>query len=567
MPSQTDHFAYTACGLPPSERRRQRLFEILPGACSWGLMLGLVALSWWHPVAAIVCIIAFDLWWLLFMVYVFVLIAASAIRLRIDRSSRWMARLEELSGPPGDGARESPPSAAPSNSGSNKNDDRPSPFRRLSRAIHRRELLKIRALDPPPPDASAIHHVVIISITDEDRTTIQRSVDSMLGQDFPIDRVLLILAVHENASRSVKEIAWKLHRQHFEEFCAFYVAPHPAGADPSRRVKSAAANYAARMAAEVIEKKQIDPANVVLSCLEPNAVPEPGYLACLTWQFLACPHRHRACFQPIPVYHESVWAAPGFASIVHIGSSFFLRVVATRPDELVSFASYGMSLKALLEVGYWPDDEHLADDSAFFWKAYLHYDGDFQVVPIYTTLAMDIVRTHSFAHTVAQVYRRKLDEASAILNLPIIYRGFLKKSTIPLLTRLRHAGKMLVEHVGAATWVFLLLIVGWLPGLAASHREADSALSFFAPRFHAVIFCLAFIGLAAAALMSALQLPRRTPEVPLRRVFGHAVAWLLFPLLALFLTACPALETQTRLMLGRHRKKADTGKQPEKSPL
>ncbi len=169
---------------------------------------------------------------------------------------------------------------------------------------------------------------------------------------------------------------------------------------------------------------------------------------------------------------------------------------------------------------------------------------------MHTTLALDIIKPGSFAETVAQVYQRKKDEASAILNLPIIFRGFLHKPKIPLFTKLRHASKMLAQHSGAATWIFLLFIVGWLPGLAASHLDADSSLNYFVPRFHGVVFCLALIGLTAAAMTSALQLPHRDPEVPARKMIGHLFAWLLFPFVALFLTAGPALVVQTRMLLG-----------------
>ena len=33
-----------------------------------------------------------------------------------------------------------------------------------------------------------------------------------------------------------------------------------------------------------------------------------------------------------------------------------------------------MSFKALVEIGYWPVDM-ISDDSAIYWKAYIHYAG------------------------------------------------------------------------------------------------------------------------------------------------------------------------------------------------
>ena len=119
-----------------------------------------------------------------------------------------------------------------------------------------------------------------------------------------------------------------------------------------------------------------------------------------------CPDRHRASFQPIPVFHNNIWEVPGFARVIETGSSFFQLIETTDPERLVTFSSHSMSFKALVDVGYWSTDM-ISEDSGIFWKSYLYFDGHYQVVPMPTTLSMDIVDAGSWWGTVGSLYKQK----------------------------------------------------------------------------------------------------------------------------------------------------------------
>ena len=155
---------------------------------------------------------------------------------------------------------------------------------------------------------------------------------------------------------------------------------HPAVVPGEARVKGANATCAAKQAAAFFQRHQIPFENVIISCFDADTVVSPNYFACLTYHFMVCPDRLRASFQPIPVYHNNIWHVPGFARVVETGSSFYQLIEATNPEKLVTFSSHSMSFKALVDVDYWPVDM-ISDDSAIFWKAYIHYDGQYQGDP------------------------------------------------------------------------------------------------------------------------------------------------------------------------------------------
>src|SRR3989338_4851105 len=113
---------------------------------------------------------------------------------------------------------------------------------------------------------------------------------------------------------------------------------------------------------------------------------------------MVSPERDRASFQPVSVYHNNIWEVPGSAKGIETGSSFFVQDEPTNPENLVTFSSHSMSFKALVEVGYWPVDM-ISDDSAIFWKAFIHYDGNYRVVPLYTTVSMDVEAASTWRKT------------------------------------------------------------------------------------------------------------------------------------------------------------------------
>jgi hypothetical protein len=265
---------------------------------------------------------------------------------------------------------------------------------------------------------------------------------------------------------------------------------------------------------------------------------------------MVTPDRLRASFQPIPVYHNNIWDVPGFARVLEMGSSFFQMLEATNAEKLVTFSSHSMSFKALLDVGGWPVDM-ISDDSAIFWKSYLHFGGDYRVVPMYVTLSMDVASSDTWWKTARNVYKQKRRWACGVENFPILMRGFIADRRIPAADKAKHAFKLLGGHVAWATWAFLLTFVGWIPALCAGTEFSDSVVYYSAPRITGIIFNLALLSLLTTIVLSLLLLPDRPMKHPVRARVIFALEWLLVPVIAVFLSALPALETQTRILFGR----------------
>ena len=532
-------FRFSRQGLTPQEARLQRWFEVLPGATSWSILVGMVGLSIWKPVVAAIAVIAFDCYWLLRLFYMTIFLIVAYLRLAVEQQTDWMARVRGL-----DDLGRHP--SEPREAGAQRDVKQ-----RVSRWIHRRKVQALQERGAMPPPSAAIHHLVIIPVVEEGRAVIEPGLASLARQTFSPEQILVVLALEARAPEPVKAQLWAMQAAYRGAFLDVLVVEHADGRPGEARVKGANTTCAAKAAAAYFGTYGIPPQHVIVSCVDADTVMDPGYMACLTYHFLLCPERTRASFQPIPVYHNNIWEAPGLTRVLDIGSSFFQLIEATNPEKLVTFSSHSMSFQALVDVGFWPVDM-ISDDSAIFWKAFIHYDGAYRVVPMYVTLSMDVVSAGSWWNTIKNVYWQKRRWAWGVENFPIVLRAFTKAHRIPLVTRITHATKLFESHVAWATWAFLLTVLSWLPAWMIWWEFSDSVLYYSAPRITAIIFHLASVALITTIVLSHLLLPRQPVKFSLMKRLGLTLEWLLVPLSATCLSALPALDAQTRLMAGRY---------------
>ncbi len=532
-------FKYSRDTKSASERRTQRLLEIFPGMLSWAIIIGMLLFSFFLPLVAAVIMIAFLLFWLIRLIYINIFLVLSYIRLEIEKDTDWLERLQgidridyyvkEL--------------CAVSQKKGWKN--------KFSCRMHCRQLVNLKKSKNSPPLSKDIYHLVIIPVIREGREILEPGVVAIKENDYPCERMIIVIALEDSAKDEIKKEIKVLQDKYRSFFLDFLVVSHPAGLPGEARVKGANVTHAAKACALELAKLKIPYENVLVSCFDSDTIASSNYFSCLTYHFMITPDRTKASYQPIPVYHNNIWQVPGFARIIDIGTSFFQLIESTNPKTLVTFSSHSMSFFALRQIGYWPVDM-ISDDSAVFWKAFIYYDGNYQVVPIYTTVSMDIASGRSFVKTFANIYKQKRRWAWGVENFPIVIRAFMKSTKISLYKKISYAYKLLDSFVSWATWSFLLAFGTWLPALFATREFATSTVYYTAPRIRAIMFELASLGIVICAVISLLLLPRKKMKYPVFIRIKHALEWFLIPAVVLFLSALPALDAQTRLMTARY---------------
>lgn len=548
------NFSYGRQGLEGRSWWLERFLEILPAAMSWTVLISLFLLCRFAPVAGVVTIILFNLFWLFRLIYLTIFLVISYVLLRSERKAKWRERIKGLSNLEESIARTRIPRM------------RADWKTFLSEKRYLATLKRLVREGRHFPDPRKIYHLVIIPFFQEGAPVLKSTVQALAAVDYPLDRILIVLGVEERAGRKARELADSLKQEYGHRFFHFETCVHPEDIMGESAVKGANATHAAKWAKEFFETRKVPLDHILVSCFDSDTVVSREYFACLTYNYLIHPKRTRASFQPIPVYHNNIWEAPPFARVLETGSSFFQLIEATEPAHLVTFSSHSMSFQALVEVGYWPVDL-ISDDSAIFWKAYLAFEGDYRVEPLYVTLSMDVALGENLWETCRSIYQQKRRWAWGVENFPILVRGFLSHPKIPFWKKIQHAFRVLEMNVSWATWTPIMLILSWAPAFFPGREFASSVAHFNAPRVAAVICNLAVASLVISIFLSFALLPKNPHRVPIYQKILFALQWLLVPLIATFFGAVPALDAQTRLAFGHYMEFFVTPKgRPKKTP-
>jgi hypothetical protein len=532
-------FHFSKENLRPRQAKLQRILEIIPGACSWGVLVILIFLSIFFPFIAAILIVAFYLSWIMRVLYSTIFLLFSYLQLNIEKNTNWMRRIQGIDH-----------LALYRQEVSSKKFGRHW-RQRISHKIHLGQLNKLAACKTSPPASGSIYHLVIFPVIKEGRDILEPAIEAISRQNFPLKQIVIVFALEERAIPPVQNAVYELEKKYKDVFLECMIVVHPAVVPGEARVKGANATCAAKRAAVFFQDHQVPFENVIISCFDADTVVSVNYFACLSYHFMVCPHRLQASFQPIPVYHNNIWHVPGFARVVETGSSFYQLIEATNPEKLVTFSSHSMSFKALVDVDYWPVDM-ISDDSAIFWKAYIHYDGQYQVIPMYVTLSMDVVSAKNWWQTVKSVYKQKQRWAWGVENFPIVMRAFLKSKRIPLYEKLRLGFKLFEGHLSWATSGFILSLIGWLPVIFARQEFTASVVYYNVPYIANTIFALGFLAICITILLSLSLLPKTKIRYRWLLKLGHAFEWMMVPFILVFFSAMPALHAQTRLMLGNY---------------
>ncbi|MBF0511952.1 MAG: hypothetical protein HQL13_06455, partial [Candidatus Omnitrophica bacterium] len=287
------NFHFSKENLNPQQALLQRVLEIVPGLVSWLVLSGLVFLSIFFPVWAAIFIVAFDISWIMRILYSTIFLLFSWYRLNIERDTDWMARIKGI-----DDLKNYLATIQSLKTAGNWR-------QKASYKIHIDQLTTLYKNKTPPPLSNNIYHLIILPIIKEGRDILIPVVEAIKNQNFPLKKIVLVFALEERALSDVHQAVRELERKYKHIFFGCFTVIHPAISEGEARVKGANATCAARWAYRFFQKNNIPLEDVIISCFDADTVVSPNYFPCLTYHFMVSPNRYRASFQPIPVYHNN----------------------------------------------------------------------------------------------------------------------------------------------------------------------------------------------------------------------------------------------------------------------
>ncbi len=474
-----------------------RFWEMLQGLLFW-LTLGLsILLSFVVPVWVIVFIIIFDLFWLFRVLYFVVHLMGAWKSYRTTIATDWLSKLATI------------------------------------------------------PASQNIYHLIFLPTYQEHIDIIRGTLRSIRDCAFPNDRLMIVLAGEQRDSVHFQKNAELVRREFGTVFQKIIVTEHPMNQPDEVPGKGSNLHHSGKQVAEILSRDcpEIPDDQIVVSCFDVDTVVHPQYFAYLSYLYTTVDQPLRTSYQPVALFANNIWTTPAPVRIAAFGTTFWILTELARPERLWTFSSHSMPWVMLKDVGFWQKDI-VTEDSRIFMQAFLHYEGNYRVTPMFMPVSMDTVSGQTYYAALIALYKQMRRWAWGVEHLPYMIDQFPKHPKISRAAKFKY----LFNHMeGMYTWAaapLLIFILGWLPLYVTSN--SPNALVQTAPFTLEWLMRLSMIGVFVSGLMSLFLLPPRPKAVRKHAWVMMILQWALLPITFILFGALPAIDAQTRLMLGKY---------------
>ncbi|MFA7286547.1 MAG: glycosyltransferase family 2 protein [Patescibacteria group bacterium] len=481
-----------------TDRQKYRLLEAIPGTLTWFTFTLAILLSVVKPLWAIALVILFDLYWLLRVGYfVFYLIHSWRIQRRESRRAWW----DEL------------------------------------RVTY--------------PSWGEYYHIIFLPTYRESKEVIETTLTRFTEIAYDPKRLIVVLAGEERDAENFSALARELEARYASHFHAFITTLHPKDLPNEIPGKGANLNWSGHRVQEYVDEQKLAYDKLIVSAFDVDTIVAPQYFACLTYTYLSQPNPQRSSYQPAVVYNNNLWESPALVRIAAMGTTFWLMTELARPERLFTFSSHSMSWQALVDVGFW-EKRIVTEDSRIFLQCFLHYEGDYVVTPMYVPVSMDMVAAGGYVKSLGALYRQQRRWAWGVEHLPFMLWNFRKHPNIPMRKKLYYLWNLGEGMYTWATAPILITVLGYLPLYLAPLNIAEVALTQNAPALLELLLRLAMVGIFVSGILGMSLLPPRPNTVPANRYLIMILQWALLPFTLILFGSLPAIDAQTRLLLGKH---------------
>ncbi|HAZ16798.1 MAG TPA: hypothetical protein DCY49_02775 [Candidatus Jacksonbacteria bacterium] len=484
----------------PPKTASYRFLECIPGILVWLTFVISLILSIVAPLWAVVMIILFDLYWLIKVCYWLVYLFASFKKYHQSQKINWMQKKDEE---------------------------------------------HIQTDD--------IIHLVFLPTYKEGKEIIEPTIQALAQSTFPTQQIIPILALEEGDSANAVPIADELKKKYSAFFKDFLITIHPSGLPNEIPGKGSNTHWAGMKAKEWVDThlKNQPYDRIIVSSFDIDTVVSPHYFAHLTYTYCTTPRPTHASYQPVAMFNNNLWDATTFARVTANSTTFWLLAELSRPQRLFTFSSHSMSFQALVDVGFWQKDI-VTEDSRIFLQCLITYNGDYRVVPLFIPVSMDNVNVGDYWNTVKELYKQQRRWAWGIEHLPYMIYHFRKNKKIPGSVQWYYLSTLAEGMYTWATVPILIFILGRLPFWFGQGEFQLSALRQSAPLILHYLLTGAMIGMFVVGIFSLLFLPKPTQPQPWWKYCLIGLQWILIPITMIIFGSIPAIDAQTRLMLGKY---------------
>jgi hypothetical protein len=397
-----------------------------------------------------------------------------------------------------------------------------------------------------------IKHIIIIPNYNESVRVLSETLDVLAKQQGISKKQLIVVLAMEERAADAHQRAQELIKKFKGKFGKLIATFHPEGIVGEIKGKASNEAWAAKEIKRIlVDKEGWNIKNLTITSCDADAHFHPKYFSALTYQFAVNKNRWLRFWQSPICWYNNFWRVPAFVRIVGTLCNVSYLTSIQEPDGIFfNYSTYSTSLKLLNKVGYWhtniiPEDWHI------FLQAFFSEQGKIEVEPIFLPTSIDAPEGKTYLAALKSRYQQCKRHAWGATDIPYAIKESFKHSEIPFLTRFFRVYEIIETHLIWSTNWFILTLGAWLPALVNPFFK-QTALSYNLPRAAQYILTTCLVFLVVIIVIDRLLRPKVAKEEVSRWYpIWENIQWILMPLAALFMAVLPAVDSQTRLMLGK----------------
>lgn len=483
------------------ETKVERALEIFPGALTWIVLTSPLWLSLTLPFALAYLIIIADIYWMINALKISITIYIGYKKMEWARKQPWLDKLKK----------------------------------------------------DFPEEWDNYYHLILLPVYNESLEVLGPAFDGVVNSHYPKEKIFLAVGFEERINPKVKHAQTIEYLEKLKgKIGAVLPSFHPAGLPGEIPGPGTNRNWMVKQALIELQKRKIDPKDVIVTTLDADFVLHKEFLAGAMHKYLSTPieDRPKRSFTGVFLYFNNYWQTPAPMRLIATGTAFWQLSEQVSSDKYINYASLSINMQSLLDIGCWIPDK-VNDDSGFFWKAYFHYKGEYKVIPHYIPLSADAVLDVNLPKTFQNQYLQLKRWAYGVEHIPFIVTQYFKRTDIDFWNKTSYLIFIMWSYAKWGTLALFITFGGLLiPVLNPQYSQSVTAIN--QPIISSWILTIAFLGLFTTIVVHEKLVPPRPKSWSLLTRFFSYVQWLLVPLVLITIGTIPALDAQTSLMFGRY---------------
>ncbi|HYD35379.1 MAG TPA: hypothetical protein VD999_04895 [Vitreimonas sp.] len=478
--------------------RTQRALEILPGFFSWSLILFPFWGSLVFPTAVAYYVITFTVYWLYRSITLAVLSVMAHYKIKAASIFNWLKDLKANF----------------------------------------------------PDSWDTIHHIIVIPTYKEPLATLERTLDALSQQSYPLKNLHLMVSFEEREGEPALEKAEALKAKYGKVFGHVWTTLHP---DIDGEVKGKSSNtcWGAKQAKKfLVDKAGVPIEKITISSEDADALFHHHYFSAITFDYLKTKTPFNKIWQGGIVFYNNIWKVPAPVRVLAAVFSVTQMYILMRKDRLVNFSTYTTSLKHVDDIGYW-DTDVIPEDYRLFFKSYFAKKGNFEVEPIFLPIYADAAEASGTWNTLVNQYEQLKRWAWGVSDDAYIIRQYILTEGVPFWDKTIRVLKVIEDHfLWPVNW-FAITVSAMLPPLL-NENFGRTVLGKTLPQVTSALLTLSLISMVVIFAIDAANRPPRPNKRNVLSYILQPLEFLLLPIIGFFFSALPGIDAHTRLMLGKY---------------